>query len=75
MGRGSWFASAGSRSANFSDAAVLVRSKEARIRALDSVLPLLLMGCVALGRLLTFSGPQFPGLFSGASSASLLGLL
>lgn len=44
------------------------------MRAPGSILPLLLTVGVAPGRFLTFSGPQCPGLFSGARSASLLGL-
>lgn len=54
---------------------VLVKNEDCGLRAPESILPLLLTGCVALGRLPPLSGPQFPHLLNGASgSACLLGL-
>lgn len=38
-----------SRSTNVSDAAVLVKNKDSRVRVLDLILPPLPTGCVALG--------------------------
>lgn len=56
-----------SRSTNVSDAAVLVKNKDSRVRVLGLILPPLPTLCG--------SGPQFPRLFSGASgSAYFLGL-
>lgn len=42
-----------SRSTNISDAVVLVKNKDSRVRVLGLILPPLSTGCVALGRLLT----------------------
>lgn len=45
----------------------VVQRADAATRMLDSHPTPLLMGCVAVGRLLTFSGPQFPLLQNGPS--------
>lgn len=57
----SWQAS---RSVTFSDAAAPGGAKTG-VRALGLIWSQLLTHCVTLGRLLTFSGPQFPHLSSG----------